>query len=520
MNDSDDEFDPIADEAAREQAMRDAAQSQPRTMKHEDFVYVAAEDLFRNVHTMLPYPAKGVDARVVPWRVETRPGRGNNPPQEVAVPPSQDIRRDPAKTVDAVTWYPLEDKIIEGMSITATGDIRNVPDNRLLNLYVPPQKLKGTVAGAAPWLDLGKRLIPDDKIRHRIHQILAFKLLYPHIKVNCGILIAGNRRVGKDMWIDAFFKALGPGNTQTIDPDEIFAPFNPYVQCVGLKINEMEAQNAEHRAWALIKKLKPLCAAPPLALFVNDKNVKRYGIPNVCLVVAMTNALKSIYMEEDRGRWLVVDAYHLASLWFRESDPEYFIRYKQWMDDGGEAHVAAYLETVDLSDFNPGDPVIATDALEALIAMSNEAPDDALESALEHYEYADAIAGPEILDYFTEGGNDKQAQEIRDLFKSRAFVFRVEKSGYRIVHKTKTDAERNDKEKPRFTAKMPGIASAFKASFVLVHNRVSHADEQAAASERVKTWAARRAGRVTTAGGDGPIEKTGTTVVPIRPDKF
>ncbi|HEX8551805.1 MAG TPA: primase-helicase family protein [Abditibacteriaceae bacterium] len=515
-----DEFDPHARAAELERQIDEIRISQPATLRHEDFIYVGSEDLFRHVESLTPFPAAGVDACVQPWReIDMGVDAQGNPRPPRRVKPSVDIKADPAKVVHGVTWYPVADKIIENMAITSSGDIRNIPNYRILNLYVPPKPHAGCPEQAAPWLDLGRRLIPDPIIRHRIEQIFAFKLRYPHIKVNCGILIGGHRRVGKDMWIDAFIKALGRGNSSTIDPDEIFEPFNPYAQCVALKINEMEPNGSEHKAWSLIKKLKPYCAAPPDALFIKEKNVKRYGIPNVLLVIGMTNALKTIYMEEDRGRWMVIDCYHLPMLWYMQEDPDYFIKYKAWLDGGGEQHVAAYLETVDLSDFNPGNPVVVTEALEQLIDYANSAPDDTFEKILDSTGNPQCLFTPEFYDHI-DPGDKKATEELDSLFRSRSLIYRAEKSGYRVVQKERTEAQKANKEKPRFQFTLPN-GSKLKATSVLVKNSVSKEDEGELILLRGREWVANRAGRgVTPTGSGGPTVGTGEKVVSIRPEKF
>lgn len=477
-----DEYDP--DEAAREaeDAIAAAQVGQPTTRTHDHYVYVASQNAFLDLGTQKLLTPNAVNARITVWREVVEPN-GN----VRRIPPANDIKNDPAKCVDDMTWYPSDETIIRGIAITDSGEVVRNPDVQLINTYRARLPHNGDASDVEPWLDLGRRLIPDADVFRRVLQCMAFKFRYPERKVNCGVIIGGNHGTGKDTWIDTFMHCMGRGNTQTIDPDEVFENFNPWAKCVVLKINEMEPQ--EHKAFTLIKKLKPLCAAPPEAIFINDKNTKRYGIPNVVFVVAMTNDLNSIFMELDPRRWIVIDTYHLPSVWFREVDPEYFKRFYAWRDAGGWRNVAAYLETFDLTGFNAADPVIETAALKHIQALANDAPDDAFSDALDRLDNPEIMLSREMLEKVAD--SDSNRKDIETLLKSqRNTERRAKKNGYRVYKK---ELPEGSKAVKRWRWKV-GQADVW-ASYAFVRDDVPEAEAVARIEAHGKAYAARVAGR-------------------------
>ena len=124
---------------------------------------------------------------------------------------------------------------------------------------------------------------------------------------------------------------------------------------------------------------KVYAAAPPDVLRVDEKHLREHYIFNCVGVIISTNyRTDGIYLSEQDRRHFV------AWSELRKTDFEsgYFDRLWAWLDDGGAEHVAAYLNELDLSGFNPKQTPPKTEAWQAIVNTSH-APESA--------ELADAI---------------------------------------------------------------------------------------------------------------------------------
>ena len=107
----------------------------------------------------------------------------------------------------------------------------------------------------------------------------------------------------------------------------------------------------------------PIIAAPPELLLVNKKMQHPYYVTNRCQVLAFSNERAAITIAPTDRRWFVVwsDVGPMATkdaqaLW-------------DWYAEGGRAHVAAWLDARDLSEFNPGSIPPMTSAKLAMIDL-------------------------------------------------------------------------------------------------------------------------------------------------------
>jgi hypothetical protein len=78
-------------------------------------------------------------------------------------------------------------------------------------------------------------------------------------------------------------RVLGPHNIAVIDADDIFKSFNAhYLPRQLLVLNEAHSFRTREK----MDKLKPLIAAPPDTLTVNQKYVAPHDVPNIVNVFA------------------------------------------------------------------------------------------------------------------------------------------------------------------------------------------------------------------------------------------
>lgn len=121
------------------------------------------------------------------------------------------------------------------------------------------------------------------------------------------------------------------------------------------------------------EQMKVLTASPPEVLRVDEKHMREYDVFNVCGVIITTNyKTNGIYLPADDRRHYV--AWSQAK---KEDFSEgYWTDLWRWYDAGGFAHVAAYLRTLDISDFKPKAPPKKTAAFSEIV-NANHAPEEA-----------------------------------------------------------------------------------------------------------------------------------------------
>ena len=215
------------------------------------------------------------------------------------------------------------------------------------------------VAGnVKPWLDHVERMIPEEKERAHVLDVMAFKLQKPHIKINHAVLHGGNPGSGKDtMWAPFFWSIGGKAlkNVSLVRNEEITSQWGYALEAEVLVVNELRQSEAKDRR-ALENTMKPLIAAPPEFLMVQRKGLAPYDLVNRLQIIAFSNERVAINLPSDDRRWFVIwsDAPRMndadgAKIW-------------AWLESGGKSAVAAWLHARDVSAFAPGATPMLTEA--------------------------------------------------------------------------------------------------------------------------------------------------------------
>ena len=148
--------------------------------------------------------------------------------------------------------------------------------------------------------------------------------------------------------------------------------FNGYLKATLVTINELHDLGDIKRV-TFYEGTKWMLASPPATLRIDEKNIREYHIPNVCGVVGTTNhKVDGLYLTPADRRHLVA----WSPLEESPKTPEEWDAYYRWLDEeGGAAHIAAYLDAVDLTGFNPKAPPRKTDAFWQIVTASRQ-PDE------------------------------------------------------------------------------------------------------------------------------------------------
>ncbi len=327
---------------------------------------------------------------------------------------------DRTRAVEQITWAPGKPMLISDNLIHQGGWIPR-PGFRVFNLYRPPNVPLGAAAKAGPWLDHLERTFPSDK--NHILSWFAHRVQRPDEKINHALVLLGLQGTGKDTTIQGAIPAIGPWNVNHVSPDQLLGRFNGFIKSVVLIIEEARDLDADR--YRFYDHTKTLCAAPPDFLRCDEKHMKEVNVPNVTGVIITSNYTDAIYLPPDDRRHYVAKTDCTKD----HFDAGYWTRLYQWYENGGYGHVAAYLHSVDLSEFNPKAPPPKTPAFWAVVD-AGRAPEDAeLSDAL------DLLGNPRATTLALIAGvaNTEFKEWLQDRRNSRQMPHRLEALDYTAV---------------------------------------------------------------------------------------
>ncbi len=370
-----------------------------------------------------PWPASSVNARLDPVPMLNRAGEplldkdGNHRTQKASA------WLDENRAVEQMTWAPGLPQVIADRLVSDGGWMPK-PGFNVFNLYRPPLPIDGDPAKAQPWLEHVRTVYPDDA-GHLIRW-LAHRVQRPEEKINHAIVMGGSQGIGKDTILEGVKAAIGPWNFTEVSPQHMLGRFNGFVKSVILRVSEARDLGDVDR-FAFYDHMKTYTAAPPDVLRVDEKHLREYAAFNVCGVIITTNhKTDGIYLPADDRRHYV--AWSPVS---REAfSDDYWSDLYRWYQSGGIGHVAAYLRTLDLSDFNAKAPPPKTPAFWDIVS-ANSAPEDAeLADALDNLGRPEATTIASLALATSDEGFRAYLSERKN---SRRIPHRLEQCGYVAV---------------------------------------------------------------------------------------
>ena len=341
------------------------------------------------------------------------------------IPPTQWL--DKHRPIHQIAWLPGQPQIVDGKVLQESGTI-DAPGYRVFNLYKPPPALPGDPAQAGPWIDLVHSIYPD----HAKHIIrwFAHYAQRPHIKVNHGIVLGGPPGIGKDTLLEPIKQGcVGAWNWADISPSAVLGRFNGWAKNIIVRVSEMRDLGDANR-FTLYEALKTYLAAPPDSILVDEKNLREHYVQNVMgLIFTTNNRTDGIYLRADDRRHYVAWSERV-----KESFTEgYWKSLYAWYQSGGIGHVAAYLRSVDLSDFDPKAPPELTRDF-WLIVQSGEPPENAeFRDLLDGLEHKDAFTLGDLVEVADRLGMHQVAGDLRERRNRRTFNHKFAAIGYGAV---------------------------------------------------------------------------------------
>ncbi len=324
--------------------------------------------------------------------------------------------------VEQMTWAPGEPTIIEDRLVSQGGYLDRA-GARVYNLYRPPTVTDGDPLKAGAWVEHVHRVYPTEA--DHIIKWLAHRVQRPGEKINHGIVLGGAQGIGKDSTLEPVKYAVGPWNFVEVSPAHLLGRFNGFVKSVILRISEARDLGEINR-FAFYDHMKIYTAAPPDVLRCDEKHLREHAVLNVCGVVITSNyKTDGIYLPPDDRRHFVA----WSPLTKDDFDVDYWQRIYTWYGAGGRQDVAAYLATLDLSDFDPKTPPPKTPAF-WVKEDANRAPEDAeLAAVIDAIGNTPALHLAWLVQYADESFRD-WLQEHRN---RRQIPHRLEAVGYTPV---------------------------------------------------------------------------------------
>lgn len=257
------------------------------------------------------------------------------------------------RRLDGITYRPGQDQFIQedyGQCLNSWRPSRLVP--------VPCGDSDVKI-----WLDHLAYLVPNDTERRTVLQFLAFIVQRLGEKINFALVLKGEHGTGKDLLIEPLRRALGRDNSADIAADALMDGSNVWVLNRRLIVGQEVLIGHKRDA---MQRLKPLLAAPPDMIEVNQKFLPKFKVPNICAVILMTNLDDALAVEDGDRRLFIIDSPN-------KPQPEaYYTRLRDWYQTGGFERVAGYLAGVSLAGFNPGGRAPETAAKDEMRAMTRD----------------------------------------------------------------------------------------------------------------------------------------------------
>lgn len=260
------------------------------------------------------------------------------------------------------------------------------------NRYRPPTIESGDAALAGRYIEHVRKLLPRAGDADQFLDYMAHRVQKPGEKPRFALLIAGEQGVGKDTAVGMCCPAIGEWNVASIEPSALDNAFNEYASKVLVRIAEAANQH-DMTKWAFNEKTKVLIAGNSDLITINPKYGQQYQMMMHCGVILTTNHLLSgVYIPPDDRRYDVMQGASLEEMGLADSAERrrYFDELWAWFNEGGAAHVAAFLRERDLSSFSPNNGQRKTEAHRDAVASGMES-DGWLLDILEELGHPDAV---------------------------------------------------------------------------------------------------------------------------------
>ncbi|SPB18545.1 hypothetical protein NOV72_05745 [Caballeronia novacaledonica] len=325
-----------------------------------------------------------------------------------------------------LVWVPGEPQLVHDQVMIVSG-WQPHSGVSVYNLYAPPAVLPGDARRAKPWLDHLARLYPEDC--DHLANWFAHTVQYPGVKINHALVLGGAPGIGKDTLVEPVRTAVGVHNFADINPRIMQARFNGWVRNIIVRVSEVRDLGELDR-YTFYEHCKPLLAAPPDVVRVDEKNLREYYVANACGVIFTTNHLTDgLYLPADDRRHFVAWSATTAA----DFNEDYWRALWTWYAEGGHGHVIAWLRTRDLSGFDPKAPPPHTAAFWTMV-QAGEAPERGeMRDLIELLGNPAALTLADLVSGAMRHNMRTVEQDLTDRRNQRAIPHWMERAGFTAV---------------------------------------------------------------------------------------
>lgn len=206
----------------------------------------------------------------------------------------------------------------EGLVVTFRG-------SSAINLHIPPT-IRSKQGEIAPFLTFMDYLFINDNERKNALKWVATLIAKPEVRMSYGMLLISERQgVGKTTLGSAILAPLvGVANVGFPSENDVTGAFNDWVAHKRLAVvNEIYSGSS----WKAYHALKSVITDKDIS--VNRKYIRQYVIENWCHVLASSNSMRALKMENDDRRWFYPEVTEVP--WPKQK----FEDFRRWLNGGG-----------------------------------------------------------------------------------------------------------------------------------------------------------------------------------------
>jgi hypothetical protein len=207
---------------------------------------------------------------------------------------------------------------VRGLKVTFRG-------SSAINLHIP-SSIKAVPGDPAPFLEFMEYMFVNDGERQDVLKWCATLIARPEVRMSYGLLLISERQgVGKTtLGAGILAPLVGIQNVGFPGETDITSSFNEWVAHKRLAI---VSEIYSGSSWKAYHALKSVITDKDLT--VNQKYMRQYVIENWCHVLASSNSMRALKMENDDRRWLYPEV--TEAPWSKQK----FESLRKWLAGGG-----------------------------------------------------------------------------------------------------------------------------------------------------------------------------------------
>ena len=194
-----------------------------------------------------------------------------------------------------------------------------------INLHVP-STVKPAQGDPAPWLEFLDYMFTNESERKEVERWCATLIAKPETRMGYGLLLVSETQgIGKTtLGAVVLAPLVGIHNVAFPGENDITSTFNDWVAHKRLAIVNEIYSGASWKAYHALKSI-----ITDHDVTVNQKYMRQYTIDNWCHILACSNSMRALKMENDDRRWLYPEVVEVP--WPKEK----FSEFRRWVESGG-----------------------------------------------------------------------------------------------------------------------------------------------------------------------------------------